>query len=335
MKNLLPLLALLLCTAAFAQTPITVSNQPGFDATYSDLQTAIDAVDAGSVLYVHGSGVSYGNITISKQVTLYGPGYLLAENEISNTFENYQPAILGTTTISDGANGVIIVGLDISILHVQSDNNIISRSIISGCELVGANSNMILNNFFDNNNEYCGGYASICIGSNCSNTLISGNIFRALNTTVHSITSSADSSNGTLYSNTICDNLRVKNFNVRNNVINSVSYSITDNSAFHNNIIGEDETALNINNNQINIDIAPMFVGESLTSSIDNQYQLKPDAAAIGAADDGGDCGAFGGSSPYILSGLPNLPTVYQIISPVTTPSSGNMNVTVKAKSNQ
>ena len=39
---------------------------------------------------------------------------------------------------------------------------------------------------------------------------------------------------------------------------------------------------------------------------------------------------AFGGSSPYILSGLPNVPHIYEIIAPTSASAASGLEVTVK-----
>jgi hypothetical protein len=75
-----------------------------------------------------------------------------------------------------------------------------------------------------------------------------------------------------------------------------------------------------------------VFVG--LTGhTTDSQYQLKAGSPAIGAGLSGEDCGMFGGNTPYRLSGLPNIPSVYFLGAPTT--SNGNtLPVTISVKTN-
>ncbi len=69
------------------------------------------------------------------------------------------------------------------------------------------------------------------------------------------------------------------------------------------------------------------------TGSTDGKYQLKAGSPAIGYAYGGGDCGPFGGASPYVLSGMPNIPAIYELLVPGAGGS--NLNITIKAKSHQ
>ncbi|MCK4754754.1 MAG: right-handed parallel beta-helix repeat-containing protein, partial [Calditrichia bacterium] len=60
---------------------------------------------------------------------------------------------------------------------------------------------------------------------------------------------------------------------------------------------------------------------------------LKNGSPAIGAGSGGTDCGAFGGLSPYILSGIPNLPHIYEADVPASASSESGLQVTIKVKS--
>ena len=79
------------------------------------------------------------------------------------------------------------------------------------------------------------------------------------------------------------------------------------------------------NNNQQNIDVAANVFNDFTTNppigfSSDGRYQLKSNATpAHNAGLLNGvvvDCGAFGGPAPYILSGLPSIPSIYALTVP-------------------
>lgn len=57
-------------------------------------------------------------------------------------------------------------------------------------------------------------------------------------------------------------------------------------------------------------------------SSTDTQYQLKEDSPALRAGTGGVDVGMFGGSSPYVISGLPALPRITDLRVPTIVPDS-------------
>jgi len=86
------------------------------------------------------------------------------------------------------------------------------------------------------------------------------------------------------------------------------------------------------NNNKANASATALFVGDA-TESTDGRWQLKAVSPAIGAGEGGADCGAFGGPNPYILSGLPVGPTIYELnVSSYVKPD-GKLPMTIKVKS--
>ena len=89
------------------------------------------------------------------------------------------------------------------------------------------------------------------------------------------------------------------------------------------------------NGNQFNIDMATVFADfdGSLDLSTDGKWELKAGSPAIEAGISDADCGAFGGPAPYILSGVPNLPHIYQADVPASATSESGLQVTIKVKS--
>lgn len=77
--------------------------------------------------------------------------------------------------------------------------------------------------------------------------------------------------------------------------------------------------------------LASLF--SNATPSTDGQWKLTALSPAIIYATDGGQAGAFGGEYPYVLSGIPDLPMIYdmQITRDVANP--GNVKVRIKGKS--
>jgi hypothetical protein len=69
------------------------------------------------------------------------------------------------------------------------------------------------------------------------------------------------------------------------------------------------------------------------TGSDDAKFQLRDDSLAIGACN-GADCGAFAGTTPYILSGLPPRPRITNLVMPASVlQTDTTMQVTVSAES--
>jgi hypothetical protein len=68
---------------------------------------------------------------------------------------------------------------------------------------------------------------------------------------------------------------------------------------------------------------------------VDNGYLLKPNSPAKNAGINGGDCGVFSfdyDCEPYILSGMPAIPTIIEAT--YTTVGTTELPVNIKAKSN-
>jgi len=70
----------------------------------------------------------------------------------------------------------------------------------------------------------------------------------------------------------------------------------------------------------------------TLGYSDDERYKLKAGSPAIGAGVSGVDCGAFGGVTPYVLSGLPPFPRIYEATIPGTAYSDKGLSCTIKIK---
>ncbi len=70
------------------------------------------------------------------------------------------------------------------------------------------------------------------------------------------------------------------------------------------------------------------------THSTDQQWMLQPGAMAATFGLGGTACGAFGGSMPYALSGIPAIPDIYSIAIPNQATAPGSMTIHIKARAN-
>lgn len=113
-------------------------------------------------------------------------------------------------------------------------------------------------------------------------------------------------------------------------------------SIFNNNLIAgnTDLSSLNFvsfNNNLINVDPSNVFQNFSLSTK-DKSFQLKAGSPAIGAGIPNGstpvDCGAFGGPNPYKLSGIPAIPSIYELQAPSSVRPGNDMQINLKSRSN-
>jgi len=75
-----------------------------------------------------------------------------------------------------------------------------------------------------------------------------------------------------------------------------------------------------------------VFVGPD-GNSTDGQWQLERGSPALETGINGEDVGMFGGSSPYMLSGIPSLPHIYFLSAPSVGSATDGLQVRLKVKS--
>ncbi|WP_315817686.1 hypothetical protein [Paraflavitalea speifideaquila] len=170
----------------------------------------------------------------------------------------------------------------------------------------------------------------------CENTIFAGYYLNFLNLPV------LTGSNNIVRNNTFigigCFVTLVNTYYVNNIVATlSGSQSLT-NCTIKNNVF---ETAQALpqtaTGNKTSQNMADVFVG---TGSYDGKLQLKAGSPASGVGLSVGavqnpDCGAFGGTDPYRLSGIPGIPTIYTFTAPTSIPSgTPTMNITFSTRNN-
>ena len=292
-----------------------VNNNEGVDADFTTLQEAHDGAESGDTLYVAGSVTSYGNLTLTKTLYIFGPGYFLSENP--ETQANLLFAKTGEIkfdkTDYSTSEGSLISGISSSSypsMFVKVNNITVRRCYIGYSISVSASNINILQNYLND----------VYVKSGSSNIIISNNICSYL---------SVDSSSSAIITNNVIHgNVSVFNSSLSNNIVTGIFGG--SNNVFSYNIGGGTQFGTE-NGNQSNVDMTTVFVGEE-GNSTDGQYQLKQGSPAIGAGYDGVDCGVFGGPTPYILSGLPPIPAIYFFISPAVGSSATGLSVQIKAK---
>src|SRR3989304_175087 len=116
------------CFAKIWRIDNNSANKPDF----ASLQTAHDAVSVGDTLYIAGHGSGYGNLEITKQIVLIGPGYFLDQNldKGVNPFE----VQIGQIIFKAGAENSIVMSCSISSVIIQCNNIILKRNIFRGSQ---------------------------------------------------------------------------------------------------------------------------------------------------------------------------------------------------------
>ena len=332
---LLSVLFVLIATTGYCTVLIVDQNGSAPTGTYSTFSTAHNAATAGDTILLIPSTADYGNITISKQLTVLGPGF----NPGSSSGET---AKVSSIYFQAGSDGSKIIGLEItSIVYLgYTTATSLTNVVIENCLInyITTNSTSTLANIIIRQNVFQtnGNASSIVLTvSNQSNIVISNNIFaRPDNGTyggIHVTTGGALIEHN-LFLGTGTTNSKafrtLSNCEVRNNIFygrNPVIPAVS-NSQFYNNLsFGSSSTDLSDDNgsgvgnmgfgtnvtgdNNIS-NQNPAFVGtitiNSSLTSWDFAYDVTLDdpSPASGAAKDGSsDLGIFGGSSPFKTSG--------------------------------
>lgn len=332
------LMLVLLCPCLFtltteAQNIWIVSNDPGFlTADFDTIQNAIDSAAAGDKIYVHGSVTPYFSFTLDKKLHIIGPGFWKTENDIPD--ENpFSAEVLDTVKILTGADSCIIEGMYLlGPLNIAADHVIVRYNRITqavdfidtpiGCFLYSnvlhrgllnaAVDALIFNSLFYSNFESEVHWSNNTNNSNC---LVQNNVM--IGTNPFSVYQS------------------ISNCTIRNNIFANVATILTNCTTQHNIFVDAAVTGAEGNGNILGVD--PSMVWNLSDPSPDGIFRLIGDAGsnpAIEAGINGEDCGMFGGETPYRISGVVKVPTIYQMLIPLTGDTTNMLNVTIKAKSN-
>lgn len=336
-KILLSIFVLVLfSTAMTAQTVYRVNNNSNLSNSsatppnsYDDVDDAIAAASNGDIIYLEPSPSSYGTILLSKSLTFIGNGYYLdgANNGNANLQENTNLSTVTQFYLNAGSEGSTFIGLNVTRFYFNSiatNANI----TIEKCRITDANSalyspsNNILNNITVKK-CYFSNTSTINIFDNSSYTLNNLSIENCIFNGRLDARPSSSSTNLVFRNNTVAGQFDGIGLYVANNIFLSSSNSSFNTCVVRNNVFVANQPGittgpLSTNGNNL--------IGQTLTDiivnagSADGQYQLAVGSPAIdGGVEIGGvkpDCGAFGGPDPYVLSGIPDIPTIYEFSLP-------------------
>ena len=292
-----------------------VNNAPGINADFNNLQTAHNSANAGDTLYVEGTPSSYGGLTCTKRLSLFGPGYFLAENENTSAIKNH--AHIDGISFNEGSQGSLFCGFYVWQPTAIRVNNIqLKRNFYNGVvQAFDKDSILIAQNYFNYlsaviiyqdypvirniriSNNIIIGYLQL---NNAKSALVYNNLFQG-------------SVQGT--ESFFVNNLFIETGNCNSSLVNSINQNLFSNNIFCGTGVGS------VNGNQANVDLSTVFlVAPTATKpqdvSTDGRWQLKvgspAKAAGFGSTNEKPvDIGPFGGTDPYVLSGLPPIPSIY------------------------
>ena len=318
----------------FGQTIRRVNNN-GLTGTniYSTIQDAHDAASDGDLIYIEGTKSSYGGFVCTKQLIFIGTGYFLMENGPMQALAN-ESLINGGVEFDAGSSGSILYGVNINFIGLSSYASTstrvkVSNITISRCRIEHSiNVESGLSNVLISQSIIFGNVSS---GTNVSNLTIANNILSsAVNLT--------NTTSGQLVNNVFTYEVgnmgSIYNCILSNNIMASMSTISLNNNTFSNNIgIGPQFPAGN--GNQQNVAMADVFVVDATAGPyLDSRWKLKAGSPAIGAGIGGVDCGAYGGATPYVLSGIPPYPTVSSFITSGIGSAATPLTVIIDTKGN-
>ena len=352
-KSHLLLIALsFLIAQTITATVYRVNNRPNVDADFTTLQAAIDGASDGDTLYIGASETSYGTGVFAKKLIVIGAGYWLTENDTTQTYK--EESQTGRLTFNDGSQGSVVMGLYVYVsmyanprgILVYSDSINIERNYIRVNETSTSNSHspvgiyitgnltniIITQNWIYSTRATAYNTFGIGIWGIPANSIISNNFIRAQHTKYAIYMATSSTSTELVITNNVMWGILQTYYTIHNNnILIEGTYNNGTGDLTTNNICSGTQYP-DVNSNQQNVDMSTVFV--DYVGYIDNDYILATGSPAIGAGLSGGDCGAFGngtGGDPYMLSGIPPIPAVFEAtVAPI---GSSVLPVNIKASS--
>lgn len=312
------LMCLVCFTAVIAQAKILrVSNVAGSSAPYTTYAEAeVDALDGDTIIF-DGSATSYGDVVVKgKRLVLFGHGYLLAANNVSNL--NDCDAQFGNIEIQ--TEGTIVQGLKATNIYIRANNVVVTR----------CHANKILNG-----GGYEGYYSGVFSGIVIHQNFVTYNITGIAGSTSQYFSNSQITNNIVVCSQYDAELIQaMRNSVVQNNIL--INKYFKDEIAatpmnlvecmVENNIVFANDKVVTGSNNETsgNIVGASGFEFTDLANDASILDDLKEYTAQ--------GVGAGAGTDPYVISGIPAGPMIEDIDMPTTVEKGKSMEVVVKVK---
>lgn len=327
------------CTFFISEAKIiTVSNNVNSPGQYTNLQTAINASSSGDSIYVHGSGTSYGNITVKKRLTFLGTGHNPAK---INPFVSQIGLVQFDTVLNtSGASGTKIIGFKLDGAFGYSGtggtkNILLQRNYFnaSGYYIYVTGSGWTIENNIMNIN-----YVGI---NNNSNIVIQNNIFQKTYVAFSTNASVVINNNIFIGPSSSYAFATVTNANIANNIFSGLSPKGTgvDNNIFSNNLTYQtayDTIPFGTNLGSGNFVAKNPGFTNVPTNTFNYSYDYSLTAISVGknAGTDGKDIGIYGGSLPFPdMTGSPAIPQIksLSVLNPVIQVGD-SLKIVIKAK---
>ncbi|HMR47167.1 MAG TPA: hypothetical protein PKC85_10420 [Bacteroidia bacterium] len=353
MKRQILLSALVVMTAILLKslpcnaTVWRVNNNPnytqGCNHCFSSLQVANDTsvVMDGDTIHIEASSIDYvgsgtNETMLSKKLVILGPGYFLNQNPLLQ--KNAVSATIRKLNLIPGSDYSIIKGVSFywgsSIYGIEISN--VSNIIVESCYFDGGIKFSNSNPISDITLKKC--YVTGAIGStnaaNISNLLIS-NCYFGSNVDLYQagFSRSGEIAQCVISNNNIDISSSIVFYN---NIANINTFNPNNNGTtnIHDNIfIGSLPVWLSGGNN-IAMTNATVFPSSGSQDSILNVNPIGICPQCYTAFPGNETFGMFGGADPYSLSGIPNIPVIYQLQCPLNIIQGTPVNVNISTRSN-
>lgn len=300
-KTVLFLAAGILSLAANARI-LRVNNYSGGSTSYTTIAAALEAAVDGDTIMVDASGTAYDNPKIEKSIVLLGPGYYLIKNGI--TEEGASCAQMGsysTDRIYITAPSAVIKGMTIpGTIYVQAEKVVVNKCYVSdNISLNGQANNSIIHQNFVRYGISGGDYDY----SQPSYVQVTNNITLG---NINGIKSGYIAYNTILINDTY-NMAYCKGCTIEHNwsQVELYRHEWTNTNSMSDNYVSDDFAEFN---------------------------RYKADEADFAALDvpARNSYGAFAGSTPYVLSGVPAGPVVQDLVVPASVERGSKLQVTIK-----
>jgi hypothetical protein len=340
---------IMLCTLTSQASIWRVNNNPnytqGCNHCFSSLQAANDTsiVMAGDTIHLEASANVYlgsatvNETTLNKRLVILGPGYFLNQN--LNLQKNAIAATVRKLNFSTNSDYSIVKGVsfdwgsNIYGVEIHNASHILIESCYFGNGFRFFNSNPIS----DITIKKC--YISGAIGStnaqNITNILFS-NCYIGFNVDLYQ---AGYSRTGEI---SHCVFLNSATFQINsnivfyNNIVSTGTFSQINNGItnVHDNIFIPSPPAWLVGGNNYSESLTTVFPSTGSQDSILNVNSIGICPVCYTALPGNATFGMFGGADPYRLSGIPNIPAIYQLQSPPNVLQGGTINVNIGTRSN-
>lgn len=322
----------LLGAAAVNATTWRINPSPYAKAQFKTVADAMNDINvlSGDTLLLDACRHESVDVRARKNMTIIGTGYFLDKN---TDWAETQSTIISTVYLSDGSD---IEGCDVVTLYPGKQSHIsrckvrdsygADEILVERCYIysyLSTDDNSIIRNCIILSGRECA--VSGGRGVTFENNVVRQD-YQLAYTTVRGFTDST-------IRNNILINARGGFDSEQRPHSTYIFYSDCSNNVIQNNVLSTPASfadATMPHNHFVGATVENTFVNEG---SDDAKWQLLPSSAAKGAATHGGDCGAFGGATPYVLSGIPMLlPHITEALVPAK-PTDGKITVKLKIQS--